>query len=250
MYQNTIDRTKPQKLYSQLLEILIGHIVKDDWRVGSQIPTEDQLCGRYNVSKATVRLAVAELVSLGYLKKFQGKGTFVRRKKPGNRIPMLLNLGEDDCTSCIVRVIESRTLLPYDAVRDHLNLTDGNNCLFVSRLIIIEGIPRLMQRIHIASALMRESVHAPIVEEMQNYPSLHAFLETGCGIRIQWVREMSDASAVGEQEAGFLELSPGAPVLRVRQVCYTHGDEPVSYSESLYRTDGYARSLEFDRLKI
>ena len=113
MFENTIDREKPQKLYFQLLEILTGHIENGEWKVGTQIPTEDQLCGRYNVSKATVRLAVAELVSLGYLKKFQGKGTFVRRKKPGNRIPMLLNLGQDNCPSCLIRMIENR-IQPVD----------------------------------------------------------------------------------------------------------------------------------------
>ena len=54
MHVNSIDRTNPQKLYFQLLEILKGQIEQDTWKVGSQIPTEDQLCGRYNVSKATV----------------------------------------------------------------------------------------------------------------------------------------------------------------------------------------------------
>ncbi len=249
MHENTIDRTKPQKLYSQLLEILIAHIVKDEWKVGSQIPTEDHLCGRFNVSKATVRLAVAELVSLGYLKKFQGKGTFVRRKKPGNRIPMLLNLGEDDCASCIVRVMESKTLLPDDEVRDLLNLSDGNYCFFVSRVIIVESTPRLMQKVHISPALI-STPHVLTKEELQNRLSLHAFLEAGCGARIQRVKEMTDVAPVSERESVFLEIAPGVPVLRVRHVCYTHGDEPISYSEMIYRTDCYARSLELERLRI
>jgi len=250
MYQNAIDRTKPQKLYSQLLEILIGHIVKDEWKVGSQIPTEDQLCDGYNVSKATVRLAVAELVSLGYLKKIQGRGTFVRRKKPVNRIPMLLSLGEDDCTSCIVRVIESKTLLPDDEVRDHLNLRGGNYCFFVSRVIFVESTPRLLQKVHISSVLMSTPPNALINEDMHNRLSLHAFLEAGCGTRIQRVREVTDITRVSEPESGFLEISPDSPVLRVRHVCYAHGDEPMSYSETIYRTDGYARTVELERLRI
>ncbi len=250
MYQNTIDRTKPQKLYSQLLDILIGHIVKDEWKVGSQIPTEDQLCGQYNVSKATVRLAVTELVSLGYLKKFQGKGTFVRRKKPGNRIPMLLNLGDDDCPLCIVRVIQGKTLLPAEDVRDHLGLEDGNYCFFVSRVTLFEGIPRVMQKIHVPSALLSMSSQTLLQEEMHDRLSLHAFLEAASGARIQRVKEMTDITQAGEQEAGTLEISPGMQVLRVRDVCYAHGDEPISFSESLYRTDGYSRTLELERLKI
>ncbi len=250
MHLTAIDRTIPQKLYFQLLEIMQGHIETGDWKVGSQVPTEDQLCSQYNVSKATVRLAVAELVSLGYLKKFQGKGTFVRRKKPGNRITMLLNLGEDDCTSCIVRVIESKILLPDDEVRDQLNLADGTSCFFISRVIFVESTSRLMQKVHISSAQMSTPPHGLINEEMQNRLSLHAFLEAGCGTRIQRVKEMTDVIRISEQDAGQLELAPGEPVLRVRHVCYAHGDEPISCSESIYRTDGYARTLELERLRM
>jgi len=82
VYLTAIDRTIPQKLYFQLLEILQGHIETGGWKVGSQIPTEDQLCSQYNVSKATVRLAVAELVSLGYLKKFQAKAPLSGEESP------------------------------------------------------------------------------------------------------------------------------------------------------------------------
>ncbi len=250
MYQNSIDRAKPQKLYFQLLEILTGHIENDDWKVGTQIPTEEQLCSQYNVSKATVRLAIAELVDLGYLKKFQGKGTFVRRKKPGNRIPMLLNLGEDNCPSCLIRLIESRTKLPEDEIRDHLSLWDDNYCFFVSRLMILDTTPRLMQKIHISSALVHSPLHSPIAEEAQNHLSLHAFLEACCGTKIQRVKEMLDVARAGEQESRLLEIAPDTPLLRVRHVCYARGDEPISYSESIYRTDGYARTMEFERLKI
>ncbi len=247
---NAIDRTKPQKLYFQLLEILKERIETDDWKVGAQIPTEEQLCSWYNVSKATVRLAVAELAALGYLKKFQGKGTFVRRKKACNRIPMLLDLGEDDGASCIVRVIESKTLLPDGEVRDHLNLSDGNYCFFVSRVIFVESTPSLLQKVHVSSALMSANSHSLITEEMQNRYSLHAFLEAGCGTKIQRVRELCDVSPLGDHDAGCLELPSGMPVLRVQHVCYANGDEPMSYAESLYRTDAYARTMEFERLRI
>lgn len=250
MFENAIDREKPQKLYFQLLKILTGHIENDEWRVGTQIPTEDQLCIQYNVSKATVRLAVAELVSLGYLKKFQGKGTFVRRKKPGNGIPMLLNLGQDNCPSCLVRMIENKTQLPGDEVRDRLNLSDGNYCLFASRVIIVDGVPRVMQKIHISCAQMHPPPHSLLDEEIRNHLSHHAFLEFWCGARIQRMKETTDIALPGAEESAILELTPDRPVLRVRDVCCSRGDEPMSYSESIYRMDGYARTLEFERLKI
>jgi GntR family transcriptional regulator len=243
---NAIDRTNPQKLYFQLLEILKGQIEQDTWKVGSQIPTEDQLCGMYNVSKATVRMAIAELVSLGYLKKFQGKGTFVRRRKPGDRIPMLLNLGEDHHPASIVRVLESRTLLPDDTVRDTLNIDDRRPCSFVSRIVLVEGMPLVLQKLYILSGVLPDDLTA---EAIGSTP-LHAFLESRCGIRIQRVKDMTDVTLVDEAAAVALELAPGMPVLRVRRICSAHGDEPVSFLEALCRTEVYARTLELERLRI
>lgn len=246
MHPNAIDRTNPQKLYFQLLEILKGQIEQDTWQVGTQIPTEDQLCGQYNVSKATVRMAISELVALGYLKKFQGKGTFVRRKKPGDRIPMLLSLGEDRHPASIVRVLESRTQLPDDIVRDTLNLDDGRPCSFVSRIVLVEGMPLVLQKLYFVSTILPDDVNA---ESIGGAP-LHAFIETRCGIKIQRVKDMTDVALLDEAAALTLELAPRTPVLRVRRICSAHGDEPVSYQEALCRTDAYARTLELERLRI
>ena len=54
---------------------------------GTQIPTEEELCTMFNVSRATVRTSVLELVRQGYLMRQQGKGTFVYQKC---RYPMAL----------------------------------------------------------------------------------------------------------------------------------------------------------------
>ncbi|HAM51712.1 MAG TPA: hypothetical protein DCP92_13900 [Nitrospiraceae bacterium] len=40
----------------------------------------EELCKTYEASKATVRIAVAELVRQGYLRRLQGKGNFVCKR--------------------------------------------------------------------------------------------------------------------------------------------------------------------------
>src|SRR5574340_842876 len=151
MNLNTIDRANPQKLYHQLLEILKEQIEKGEWKVGAQMPTEDQLGNKYNVSKATVRLAIAELASQGYLKKLQGKGTFIRRKKSGQDMAMLVNLGENsmqDNPSYLHRIIETRLLHPDDYITKYLNLFEGDSCFFLSKLLIAEGKPLVIHKIY------------------------------------------------------------------------------------------------------
>jgi GntR family transcriptional regulator len=84
-----IDRDNPQKLYLQLHTILKGKMERGEWGVESQIPTEEELCRLFDVSKATVRIAVAELVREGYLRRQQGKGTFVCKRVIPEGLSML-----------------------------------------------------------------------------------------------------------------------------------------------------------------
>src|SRR4030066_1110229 len=92
--EKLINRDKPQKLYIQVFEILKKKIESGEWGVGSQIPIEEDLCKIYEVSKATVRLAVLELVRQGYLTRQQGKGTFVCKRVIPEGLTMLASFKE------------------------------------------------------------------------------------------------------------------------------------------------------------
>lgn len=90
-----IDRGSHQKLYRQLIEIIKGKIESGERSVGSQIPTEEELCKTYDVSKATVRSAILELVRQGYLIRQQGKGTFINKNTVSEGITMQTSLKEN-----------------------------------------------------------------------------------------------------------------------------------------------------------
>ncbi|MGC9330185.1 MAG: GntR family transcriptional regulator, partial [Candidatus Hinthialibacter sp.] len=73
-----VDRENPRKLYLQFVDILKEAIERGELPVGSQLPTEDQLCRQQGVSKAVVRAALQDLAQHGYIRRIPGKGTFVQ----------------------------------------------------------------------------------------------------------------------------------------------------------------------------
>ncbi len=93
--EKTVDRGSKEKLYVQIYTIILEKIESGAWPAGTQIPPEDELCRIYDVSKATVREAVQELVREGYLTRQQGKGTFVTYSLPHLGILMRIRLSED-----------------------------------------------------------------------------------------------------------------------------------------------------------
>jgi GntR family transcriptional regulator len=64
-------------LYHQLARALKAEIVAGAYPVGSRLPTEDQLCGRFAVSRYTVREALRRLRDDGLVSSRQGAGTMV-----------------------------------------------------------------------------------------------------------------------------------------------------------------------------
>ena len=72
-----LDKRSTQPLYAQLKDLLIERIKLGSYQPGQQIPSEIMLCEELDLSRPTVRQAIAELVSEGVLVIVKGKGTFV-----------------------------------------------------------------------------------------------------------------------------------------------------------------------------
>lgn len=67
-------------LYHQLADKIIEHIEDLNLSEHDKIPSEREFCEKYNISRATVRQAIAYLENKEYLYKIQGKGTFISPK--------------------------------------------------------------------------------------------------------------------------------------------------------------------------
>ena len=77
MKNHTLLANSSSPLYKQLIMKLRSDIASGVYPVHSRIPTEQELCDTYQVSRVTVRKALTELTQEGLLKRHQGKGTFV-----------------------------------------------------------------------------------------------------------------------------------------------------------------------------
>ena len=63
--------------YEQIRQDIIHKIESMEYRPNQVIPSENELCASYGVSRITVRKAIDELVHEGLLYRIKGKGSFV-----------------------------------------------------------------------------------------------------------------------------------------------------------------------------
>lgn len=78
--------SKVTPLYQQIFEEIKGAIESGEYAPKDRIPSEPELSERYGVSRITVRRAIEELCSEGYLVKQQGRGTFVSMPRINRRL--------------------------------------------------------------------------------------------------------------------------------------------------------------------
>lgn len=72
-----IDKNSPIPIYHQLKEIIKKKIESEEYKPGDRIPTEQDLCDTFDISRTPVRQALSELVNENLLNRKRGRGTFI-----------------------------------------------------------------------------------------------------------------------------------------------------------------------------
>ncbi len=72
-----LDKDGPVPIYHQLKEIIKKKIETKEYKPGDRIPTEQDLCKTFGISRTPVRQAISELANENLLSRKRGKGTFV-----------------------------------------------------------------------------------------------------------------------------------------------------------------------------
>lgn len=69
------------KAYETIYQTIENRILKKHFKPGEYLPSENQLCQTYHVSRDTIRKALSLLMANGYIQKIQGKGSIVLKRE-------------------------------------------------------------------------------------------------------------------------------------------------------------------------
>jgi GntR family transcriptional regulator of arabinose operon len=75
-----IDADKPVPKYLQLKDIIKQYLKNEEYKPDQKIPSEHEFAAQFHISRNTVRQALQELVSEGFIYKKQGMGSFFSGK--------------------------------------------------------------------------------------------------------------------------------------------------------------------------
>lgn len=216
-----------EPLYSQLKQILRTAIVNGEYVQGQQIPTEQELMKRYDVSRITVRRAIQELINERYLIKSQGKGTFVNEIRPNRELVNLKSFTEN-CEEHH-HVAKSQVLsVSLDKANKHdirrLGVSEEDKVIHVARLRSKDDTPFLIEH-----SYYPYPQYAVLLERNLS-GSIYAILKEELGmIPIRSEKSIEIAYATAEQ-AQLLGINKGAAVFLMRTIVYDENDQPVHHN--------------------
>lgn len=204
-----------QPLYAKVKTSIKRKILNDEYSIGEYIQTENELEKIYNVSKVTIRKAISELESEGYLKKYPAKGTVVVSKYPTSKLSKVSNFTHILKESG--KELKKQNI-SYSKVStkslEILKEFDSRECTKIYREYVLEG-EMYSQVIHYING------DIDLSNDLKNYQgSLYEMLFAQ-GIEI--VRVLDKFSVVSEK------------LLRIRY-SYDEEDQLIEISESLYDT--------------
>ena len=168
--QTHIDRRLRVPANVQLSNILLGQIAKGVYLPGSRLPSELELCRRYQVSRMTVRRSIKTLLDQGIVSTIQGSGTYVKSPHLGG---VTFNL-EDflsifyDREATRVKILEAHTVKADEITAKKLGIDAGKRTILIRRVIIREGDPILYHKEYLIFDPM-----LPIVEAELEVTALH-----------------------------------------------------------------------------
>ena len=143
----SLDSGTSRPLYLQLRDKLLGMIREGDYKPRKRLPSERDLAKRFNVSRLTVRQALAELVQKGIVYTQFGKGTYVSDPQSW-RLGTLLGFNESMVSQAkepSSEILECKLVPANENQSARLQVSPADELVYLSRLRKVDGVPIVVE---------------------------------------------------------------------------------------------------------
>ena len=227
---STLNSERIEPLYKQLKEVLLKAIYNQELHHFQKIPSEAQLASTYNISRITVRNAIAELVDEGVLIRKQGKGTFVSGATLERDFHTIVGYSESMKQQGFKpsRVILEKRVIDNDPdqVKNALNLEEKDQLIHIRRLLLADDEPLIFENSYYP---MRYSF---LLEKDLAETSTYQLLREKMGITPYKALRTIGIAYADALKAELLHVKENFPLLIVHEHVFEKNETPIHYSIS------------------
>lgn len=238
---------KPPR-YQTLADTLLATIQSGEYALGSQFPTEFEICAEHRVSRHTARAALARLNALGLIARRAGAGTHVTAPSPRmgyqQEVDSLEDLMQYGRANRLAFAVCERVTPPTEVAALLRMRADqqGYRLFGLRHYSDSRDAP-----IGTTEVFLRPSRGLPRAELLDPATAVHAVFTVLDLRRIHHVDQTFDAVDLPARHARMLGVDAGAAALRVLRIYYSGDRTPVGCATSLHPSGRFAYATRLSR---
>jgi GntR family transcriptional regulator len=232
--------------YSSVAHALKAEIAAGNFEIGAKLPTEFELCHRFDVSRSTVRQALAELESAGLVRRRQGSGTTVVAREPALRYSLSIASEAD------ILQFTSETYLEFTELAAPVSAADSRRLRLgaPSEWRVWRG---LRQSAGGGLPLGVATVYVPVaytdtMREMGTRAkgAIFEHIASSIGLTLTAIEQEISATVVDTEESDALKTPIGTPALSImrRFLC---DQRLIEVAETIYPSDRFSYEIRLER---
>lgn len=226
-----INHDSPVPLYYQLKEVITEGINSGEWGIGDLIPSENQLCRTYGVSRNTAQRALDELVHEGILTRRQGVGTFVTAPRIEQALSEFYSFSDAVSAHGYKHTVKVPSVSIEKASAKQakaLNVEIGESIIVLTRLRFVNDVPFILETSYIPEKM------APGLDKLDfEKESLYKTLTNSYRIYVTKAREFFEPVLINKMESQLLRVDEGSPAILLERVAFSPNDEVVEFCRSV-----------------
>ena len=238
-------RSKPR--YAELGDALQAAIEKGEYPVGTLLPTELELCERYQVSRHTARAALAQLISAGLVDRRPGAGTRVIAQNVAMRyeheidtVDLLMQYGN----STRLQVITAQRLPASADIARQLEIAEGKDYL---RLYTLRLEEPSRQPLAVTEMWVPVRTGVPVDKLLDLATAARAVARFIEPTKLSRVEQVFDATSFSIEDARQLSIKKSEPAMRVQRRYRDAQGKMLMIATSLHPPGRFAYSMVLSR---
>ncbi len=230
----SLNSASPIPLYYQLQQAIKREIDEGRWKPGDVITSERELMRVTDVSRATVRQAIAALINEGLLVREHGRGTFVARPHFEQKLHAVYSFSEQIRASGLKlddRILQRVVLAAPPDLAELLGVVNGEPLIHLQRLRLIDGVPLMVNSSYLPYRLCPDLLK----DDVGN--SLYRALIDRYDLPPLRSRDLLEPVVADKVMAYHLQVHEGAALMYVERLAFTRNDLPLQVGRTHIRGD-------------
>lgn len=238
--------------HAEIAKDLAEQIASGTLPVGSLLPTEFELCEKYDASRYTVRLALGRLQEQGLISRRKNVGTRVEASRPTGGFVQSLASVEDlaQFGATHVRVVRDVAEVVVDLqLAQQMGCAGGSRWQRISSLRMDGGTKTRQGRPIGWTDVYIDPAYADIGPMVRQAPQtlISELIESRYGRRIARIRQDLCASTIPATLTSELKVDAGSPALMIVRRYFDAADVVFEITVTLHPAERFTFSMELTR---